>query len=61
MKAIVNKDTCIGCSLCASICPDVFKMEREKAIASVKQIPKEFIGCSEKATDECPVVAITIE
>ncbi|MDD4103149.1 MAG: 4Fe-4S binding protein, partial [Kiritimatiellae bacterium] len=24
MKANVNKDTCIGCGLCESICPAVF-------------------------------------
>ena len=61
MKAIINKDICIGCSLCASICPDVFRMEGDKAVASVEQIPTQLIGCSDKATDECPVVAITIE
>ena len=27
MKAIVDKDTCIGCGLCPSICPEVFDMD----------------------------------
>ncbi|MBU3804700.1 MAG: ferredoxin, partial [Candidatus Cellulosilyticum pullistercoris] len=27
MKAFVDKDTCIGCGLCPSICPDVFAMD----------------------------------
>ncbi|EGT5236377.1 ferredoxin, partial [Clostridioides difficile] len=26
MKANVNQDTCIGCGLCPSICPEVFDM-----------------------------------
>ena len=61
MKAVVNVKMCIGCSLCTSICPNVFRMEGDKATTSVTQIPTESIGCSEKAVDECPVAAISLE
>lgn len=27
MKAVVDKETCIGCGLCPSICPEVFSMD----------------------------------
>ncbi|MDF2505862.1 MAG: ferredoxin [Clostridium sp.] len=29
MKGFVDKDTCIGCGLCTSVCPDVFVMDDE--------------------------------
>ena len=29
MKARVDKDTCIGCGLCPSICPEVFELTDE--------------------------------
>ena len=61
MKAKVDQDTCIGCDLCTQICPEVFKMEGDKAAAYVAIVPKEFEGDCKKAADGCPVTAITIE
>ena len=29
MKARVDRDTCIGCGLCPSICPEVFELTDE--------------------------------
>ena len=42
MKANVDKDTCIGCGACPSICPEVFSMDDDglaKAIDS--EIPED--------------------
>jgi len=61
MKAIVDQETCIGCGLCPENCPEVFKMEGEKAIAHVDTVPEEAKDKCKKAADECPVDAITIE
>ncbi len=61
MKAKVDQDTCIGCALCAQICPEVFRMEGDKAVVFVAIVPKEVEDACKEAADECPVTAITIE
>lgn len=60
MKAKVDFNLCIGCGLCADVCPEVFKMENDKAVAIVDIIPKSAEKCSQKASDSCPVAAITL-
>lgn len=61
MKAKVDKDLCIGCSLCVTTCPEVFKMEDDKAVVYVSVVPKTAEETCKKATDECPVTAIIVE
>lgn len=61
MKARVEADTCIGCTLCVQTCPEVFRMEGDKAVAHVDIVPKGAEGVCRQAADECPVNAITIE
>ena len=61
MKAIVDPDICIGCTLCVPTCPQVFRMEGDKAVAYVDMVPKDVEDTCRQATDECPVTAIIIE
>ena len=61
MKAIVDQDICIGCRLCTETCPEVYRMDDDKAFAYAEPESKEIEECCEKAADECPVEAITIE
>ncbi|AYF53661.1 ferredoxin [Clostridium botulinum C] len=62
MKAIVDQDTCIGCGLCPSICPEVFDMGDDgKAHVTVESIDD---GCKDSASEArgaCPVEAIDIK
>lgn len=62
MKANVDKETCIGCGLCPSICPEVFEMDDDgKAKAITDPVPD---NCSDEAKDaeaSCPVNAISVE
>lgn len=61
MKAKVDPDICIGCTLCVQTCPQVFRMEADKAVASTAMVPKEIDGLCRQAADDCPVTAITLE
>jgi ferredoxin len=61
MKAIVDPDTCTGCELCVSLCPEVFQMEGNVAIAYVDEVPPAFHESAREAAESCPVDAITIE
>lgn len=62
MRATVDGDLCIGCGLCAEICPEVFIMNDE-AIAEViaDPVPAEAAEKAREAAASCPVEAITID
>jgi len=62
MKATVDASTCIGCELCPSICPDVFKMGEEGiAHTIVDEVPPDVEDQAREAAESCPVDAISIE
>jgi ferredoxin len=54
----VDQNKCIGCGLCVTICPKVFKLEDD---AKSHVISKKITGCNIKeAIDSCPVGAISL-
>jgi len=57
MAIEVKKELCIGCSACASICPESFQMESDGKAGVVSQDMKD---CTKEASDACPVQAIII-
>ncbi len=61
MKVKVDAELCIGCGLCVQTCPQVFRMEGDKAVTYVDLAPKDAEDACRQATDECPVTAIIIE
>ena len=61
IKAYVDKDACISCGLCPSVCPEVFEMEDDgKAGVIADQVPEEFLESAKEAEDSCPTDAITV-
>ena len=61
MKAKVDQNACVGSQDCVNACPEVFKMEGEKAIVHVAEVPKEAEDKCKTAEGACPAGAITIE
>lgn len=62
MKAIVNKELCIGCGACSAICPAVFELD-ENYVSKVilESLDDKNKSCAEEAAVSCPVGAITVE
>lgn len=54
----VDQNICIGCGLCASMCPDVFAMNLDGKSEVIAQVNED---CAKAAVTACPVSAITIE
>ncbi len=69
VKIIQNKEKCIGCGACASVCSEHWKMSDDgKAILKGGnevngKLEKEVneIGCNNEAKENCPVHIIKIE
>lgn len=62
MKATIDRDGCIGCGLCPSVCPEVFQMADDGlAEVIVDVIPSNAEGTAEEAREGCPVSVITVE
>ena len=61
MRVTIDKDTCIGCGLCAETCPEVFEMIDDKARVKVNEVPKDVTATCKEAVENCPVEAIQME
>ncbi|RPF42336.1 ferredoxin [Hydrogenoanaerobacterium saccharovorans] len=62
MKAMIDRDGCIGCGLCADTCPEVFQMADDGlAEVYVAEVPEEVEDSAVEAQEGCPVSVITVE
>ena len=60
MNAAVDGSTCIGCGLCATVCPKVFVMEDDLATVIADPVPADAEECARQMVDDCPVSAISV-
>jgi ferredoxin len=68
----IDRDGCISCANCWTVCPDVFEenpedaksrlVERYRAGAELREgdTPDELADCARQAADECPVAVIEV-
>lgn len=61
MRAKVHKDVCIGCGLCASICPEVFRIDDDEKAIVVAETTVATYDEVQEAMASCPVAAISEE
>ncbi|MDP8264315.1 MAG: ferredoxin [Candidatus Aceula lacicola] len=61
MKVKLDQDACVGSKDCVDTCPEIFKMEGEKATLLMEDVPRELEDKCKSAADACPAAAITIE
>ena len=60
MKLHVNEN-CIGCGLCASICPEVFEMDENNMAKAAETVGKSAEAAALEAQENCPAAAIERE
>lgn len=62
MKAYVDKDECIGCGVCPTVCPEVFEMGgNDVAVVIGDTVPPEAEESAKSAEEQCPTEAIKVE
>jgi len=52
----VNQKKCIGCGMCAGLCPETFTMNHD---GKAEVIKNEITDCAKNAAENCPVEAIS--
>lgn len=61
MNVVVNKDKCLGCGVCESDAPEVFKMGDDSiAVVLLDEIPSELEAAVKTAIEDCPEGAIEL-
>ncbi len=61
MKAVIDRDRCIGCGECEEYCPETFRVDESGlAIVIADELDAELYGAIRDCADICPVEAITI-
>jgi len=62
VKGFIDKNKCISCGICASVCSAVFAMGDDgKAEAMVTDIPEGSMDNAKKAEESCPTNAVILE
>ena len=58
MKLQVDKNKCLGCGMCISLCPAVFELKNGKSQIKEKAALEKYKDCIKKTAENCPAGAI---
>ncbi len=61
MRVRVDEDACVGDGTCVEVCPEIFEMRGDVAVAKMGEVPDELEDSCREAAESCPVEAILIE
>ncbi len=59
MRVTIDREGCIGCGLCADICPEVFRIA-DDGLSEVVGNPSDNAAKTQAAAEGCPVSVIHI-
>lgn len=60
MKVKIDREGCISCGMCVSICPDVFRIADDGFSEVYKNPDESNSNLVQEAVDNCPVEVIHI-
>ncbi len=61
MKVWIDRDGCISCGLCATTCPEVFRMADDGLAEVYGDVRADTEAGAQEAADGCPVEVIHVE
>ena len=64
MRVHVDEDLCVGDETCVEICPEIFELQGDVAVAKIdedEEVPEELEDACREAAESCPVEAIIVE
>jgi ferredoxin len=62
LNVVIDKPACCGYGLCAEICPEVFKLDKNGIVyVDDPQVPEGLEAKAREAVEACPQAALAVK